>query len=91
MEGYAMPVLRMSKNAPTAHRSRHMTRCSVQMDLKAVPTARTVSAKLAHGPQSIAPAMTAIARSGKNDLPATSLVLERNSCHGRPMLRSPEI
>jgi hypothetical protein len=37
-------------------------------------------AKLTHGPQSIAPAITTIAKNGQNDLPSTSPVRNKNEC-----------
>ncbi len=90
MENYTVPILRISQNAP-AIRDRCLGRRSAQISLNTAATARTVTAKLTHGPQSIVPAITAIAKRGKNDLPTKSVVFERDSCHRRPMLRSPEI
>jgi hypothetical protein len=71
MEGHAMPVLRVGKNAPAA-------RLSAQINLNAAAIASTTTAKLTQGPQSIAPTITAIVRRGKKDLPITTLVFERN-------------
>jgi hypothetical protein len=88
MESHAVPVLRMGENAPPAHRRRRMTRLFAQINLNAAATARTVATKLTHGPQSIVPAMTTIAKRGKNDLPSTSLVFERSPCDRRSMLSS---
>jgi hypothetical protein len=87
MENDAVPVLRMGENTPP---TRHlcMSGVSAQISLSAAATAITVTAKLTHGPQSIAPAITAIAKSGKNDLPSTCLAFERKPSDGRPMLRS---
>jgi len=76
-----VPVLRVGENAPRA-------RLSAQINLNAATTARTTTAKLTQGPQSIAPAMTVIARRGKNDLPIAAVVFEKNPAEGGPMLRS---
>jgi hypothetical protein len=89
MEGHAVPVLRMGENAPTAHRRRCITRLFAQINLNAAATARTVTAKLTHGPQSVVPPMTTIAKNGKNDLPSTSLIFERNPWDRPSMLSSP--
>lgn len=87
MESDAVPVLRMGENTPTI-RCPRMPRLSAQISLNAAATAATVTARLTHGPQSIAPAITAIAKSGKNDLPSARLVLEKKPWDTRPMLRS---
>ena len=83
MKNYAVPVLRMGENMSPTGRP-----CSAQISLNAAATAITVTARLTHGPQSIAPAMTVIAKSGKKDLPSTCLVFEKKPCPRRPMLRS---
>jgi len=84
MESHAVPVLRMGENAPTARR-RCTAGLSAQINLNAAVTASTATAKLTQGPQSIVPAMTAIAKRGKNDLPSTTLIFERNPSDRRPM------
>lgn len=90
MENYTVPVLRISQNAPTI-RARCMARCSAQISLNTAATATTVTPKLTQGPQSIVPAISAIPQRGKNERPITSVVIETNSCHRRPMSRSPQI
>lgn len=80
MKGYAVPVLGIGENAPTARRSRGVALISGHINLKAAATAATVIAKLTQGPQSIAPAMTTIAKRGQNDLPKASPVCDRNVC-----------
>lgn len=75
------------ENGPPA-RCPCVARTSAQISLNAAATAMTVTARLTHGPQSIAPAMTVIAKSGKNDLPSTCLVFENKPRDGRNMLRS---
>jgi len=87
MESDAVPVLRMGENAPPTRRPCRL-HLSAQISLNATATAMTVTARLTHGPQSVAPAMTVIAKSGKNDLPRTCLVFEKNSLDRRPMLCS---
>ena len=87
MENDAVPVLRMGKNTPPTRRL-CIPRLSAQISLNAAATATTVIARLTHGPQSIAPAMTVIAKSGNNDLPSTCLVFEKRRCDRRPMLCS---
>jgi hypothetical protein len=47
-----------------------------------------VTARLTHGPQRITPAIIAIARRGKNDLPKSSRVCDRDLCARRIILRS---
>jgi len=73
MESDAVPVLGMGENTPPTRRP-YLPRPSAQISLKAAATAMTVNARLTHGPQNIAPAMTVIAKIGKNDLPNTCLV-----------------
>lgn len=90
MENHTVPVLRISQHAPTI-RARCMGRRSAQISLNTAATATTVTPKLTQGPQSIMPAISAIAKIGKNERPITTVVLEKNSCHRRPMSRSPEI
>ena len=87
MENDAVPVLRMGENPPP---TRHlcMSGLSAQISLSAAATAITVTARLTQGPQSIAPAMTVIAKSGKNDLPSTCLAFEKKLFDRCPMLRS---
>lgn len=88
MEGHTVPVLGMGENAPTVHRRKGIGRISTHKNLNAADIARTVTAKLTQGPQSIVPAMITIAKSGKNDLPKTSRVCDKNACDRRLMLRS---
>jgi hypothetical protein len=52
-------------------------------NLKAAATVTTVIPKLTQGPQSIAPAITAIANNGQKDLPSTSPVRDKNVRFGR--------
>jgi len=75
-----MPVLRVRENAPTA-------RLSAQINLNAAATATTVTPKLIQGPHSIAPAITATARRGKNNLPTTTLVFESNPVFPKILFR----
>ena len=76
MESDALPVLGMGENTPPTRRP-CVARPSAQINLNAAATAMTVIARLTHGPQSIAPAMTVIAKIGKNDLPSVCLVFEK--------------
>jgi len=87
MENDAMPVLRMSEKAPPTCRPWILRPCA-QISLSATETATTTTARLTHGPQSIAPAMTAMAKSGKKDLPSARLVFEKKTCDRGRMLRS---
>jgi len=87
MENYAVPVLRMGQNTPPTCRP-CMSRLSAQISLNAAATATTVTARLTQGPQSIAPAITVIAKSGKKDFPSTCPVLEKKPCDRRGMSRS---
>jgi len=79
MEDHAVLVLGVGENAPTAQRGCAIVRISTHQNLIAALSASTVIAKLTQGPQSIVPTMIAIARSGKNDLPITRPVCNRNS------------
>jgi hypothetical protein len=88
MEDQAVPVLRIGENAPAANRGQGISLISAQSNLKAAVTVRTVIARLTQGPQSIAPAMTAIANRGQNDLANISAVCDRKLCGGRVMPRS---
>jgi hypothetical protein len=54
----------------------------------AAPSARPVIAKLTQGPQSTAPKMIAIAKSGQNDLPIATLTRDRTL---RILLRSSKV
>lgn len=83
-----MPVLGVGENTPAAKHCRGIALLSVHNSLKAAVTASTVIAKLTHGPQRIAPAMTTIAKSGQNDLPKARPACDRNVCGRRLMLRS---
>jgi len=87
MKNDAMPVLGMRQNTPPTRRP-CVARPSAQINLNAAATAMTVIAKLTHGPQSIAPAMTMIAKIGKNDLPSVCLVFEKKTCARRPTFPS---
>src|ERR1700735_266183 len=88
VKGHAVPVLGMGENTPGAEHCRAIALLSVHNSLKAAVTANTVIAKLTHGPQRIAPAMTTIAKSGQNDLPKASPARDRNVPGRRLMLRS---
>jgi len=87
MKSDAVPVLRMGENTPLTRRP-CSPRISAQINLNAAATAMTVTARLTHGPQTIAPAMTVIAKSGKNNLPSTCLAFEKKSYKTRPMISS---
>ena len=87
MESEAVPVLGMRENMPPARRP-WVPRPSAQISLNAAATAMTVIARLTHGPQTIAPAMTVIAKIGKKDLPNVCLVFEKKPCDRRVTLRS---
>jgi hypothetical protein len=87
MESDAVPVLGMGQNTPPTRR-RCVPRPSAQISLSAAATAMTVIARLTHGPQSIAPAMTVIAKIGKNDLPNVYLILEKQTRDRRSTLLS---
>jgi len=87
VEDYAVRVLGIGQNAPAAERGRSIAFRSVHNNLKAAVTASTVIAKLTQGPQSIAPAITTIAKRGQNDLPKANPVCDRNVCDRRLMLR----
>ncbi len=88
MEKDAVPVLRMGENAPPTPGLGRSRLCA-QISLNAAATAMTVTARLTHGPQSIAPAITVIAKSGKNDLPSTCLHSEKKPCDRGPMYSFP--
>jgi hypothetical protein len=88
MEDHAVPVLGVGENAPTAEREAPAAFSPIHSNLKATVIARTVIAKLTQGPQSITPAMTAIAKRGQNDLPNTSRVCDRNLRGRRLRVRS---
>ena len=60
----------------------------IHINLNAVPKAAAVSARLIHGPHSITPAITTMAKRGKNDLPKTSRVSEIILVDNRPILSS---
>src|SRR5450432_161505 len=88
MKRHAMPVLRIGQDAPAAQHHWGDEGLRIQISLNATAMAKAVIPRLTHGPQSMAPAMIVIAKSGKNDLPRTSLALDRNACDRRFMLRS---
>jgi hypothetical protein len=50
--------------------------------------ATMVTARLTQGPQIMAPAMMVMANNGKNDLPQTKPMRDKDSCFVRLMLRS---
>ena len=77
MEYHAVRVLRIGNDAPTPDRDRGLGLRDVHMYLRATVTATTVMARLTHGPHHIAPAITASAKRGQNDLPKTSPVVTR--------------
>ena len=88
MKDNAVPVLRMGEKAPAPQ----LRRCSGQSGnhncLRTAAIATTVTPRLTQGPQTAAPAIMAIAKSGKNDLPKTRPVGDKSVCDGRSMLRS---
>lgn len=88
MEDDAMPVLRMDENAPTARERRNSACILIHINLKAAAKAMTVIAKLTQGPQSMAPTMMTIAKSGKNDRPTINPACDRKACDRRFKLRS---
>ena len=79
MESHAVPVLGMGENAPTARSHLGIAGHSSHNNLNAAAIARAVTVKLTQGPQSAEPAMTAIANSGKNDLPRTNPVCNKKA------------
>jgi hypothetical protein len=85
VEDHAMEVLRVGQDTPGDRSSGWRVAHS---SLRAKVTAIAVIAKLTQGPQSIAPAITVMAKRGQNDLPNTCPVCDRNVCDGRVMVRS---
>src|SRR5277367_974596 len=88
VKDHAMEVLRVGQDAPPDRSSRSSGWRVAHNSLKARVTASAVIAKLTQGPQSIAPAITVMAKRGQNDLPNTCPVCDRNVCDGRVMVRS---
>src|SRR5271155_3042617 len=88
MEYHAMQILGVGENAPTTERDAPAASRPPHNDLIAKVIATTVIAKLTQGPQSMTPAMTAIAKRGANDLPKTNPVCEISVFGRRPRLRS---
>ena len=88
MEEYAVQVLGVGKNTPTTERDAGAAFGRAHNSLIAKIIATTVIAKLTQGPHSIAPAMTAIAKRGTNDLPKTSPVCDRSACRRWPRVCS---
>jgi len=80
-------ILRVRENAATARRRRDAALLPGHINLRAAITASTVIAKLTQGPQSIAPAITTIAKRGQNDLPSASRLCDRNACERSLILR----
>jgi len=83
-----MQILGVGENAPTTERDAPAASRPTHNDLIAKVIATTVIAKLTQGPQSMTPAITAIAKRGANDLPNTSPVCDRNVFSRRPRVRS---
>lgn len=83
MEDYAMPVLGIGKKATPRGWGRDSDWIAAHKDLIATVTARIVIRKLTQGPQSIAPTMSTIAKSGQNDLPKVRASWDRNGCDKR--------
>jgi len=77
MERYAMPVLGMGQKETTSCRL-CVQRLSTHNSFRAAVTAAAVTARLIQGPQSAAPRMITIAKSGKNDRPRARRVCSRN-------------
>ena len=87
MKPDAMPVLDMRQYPPTG-RDRPATVIRAHINLNAVAIATTVTPRLTHGPQIIIPAMIVMAKSGKNNLPRTILLCDRDLRVKLIMLRS---
>jgi hypothetical protein len=88
MKNHAVPVLGMGEHAPAPTRREGIACEGAQIILSAAAIARTVAPRLTQGPQSAAPAIITIAKSGKKDRPNASPVRERNVCDRRAMVRS---
>jgi hypothetical protein len=78
MKNYAVPVLRMRENLPTPQHRGGITGLGTHNSLRAAAIAMTVTPRLTQGPQSAVPTIIAIAKSGKNALPKTIPVLDKN-------------
>jgi len=88
MKEYAMPVLRVGKKTPRPQHRRGIGGIGNHSDRRAAAMATIVTPRLTQGPQSAAPTMIAIAKSGKKDLPKTSAVCDKNARARRPMMNS---
>jgi hypothetical protein len=80
MEDHTVTVLRIGEDLPATRSVQRIPVSSTHISFKAAVTARAVIARLTQGPQRIVPAMTAIAKTGQNDLPNTSTVCDSNGC-----------
>jgi hypothetical protein len=80
----------MGQNTPPTRRP-CVTRHSAQINLNAAATAMTVIARLTHGPQSIAPAMTVIAKIGKNVFRPSVWSLKKKRAIDAPSLTMPTL
>lgn len=84
MKNYAVPVLRMRENLPTPQHRTGTTGLGTHNSLRAAAIAMTVTPRLTQGPQSAVPTIIAIAKSGKNALPKTRPVCDKNLCDTPP-------
>jgi len=88
MENCAVPVLGVRDNARGPQWQTGVALISAHINLKAAAIATTVNARLIHGPQKMTPTIMVSAKRGKNDLPNTRPVDDKNLCVGRLILGS---
>src|SRR6185295_18031623 len=88
MKDNAVPVLRMGEKVPAPELRRGSGQSGNHNCLRTAAIATAVTPRLTQGPQTAAPAIIVIAKSGKNDLPKTRPVRDKNVCGGRSMLHS---
>jgi len=88
MEDHAVPVLRVRDKAPTPRQRLRVWGSGAHISRKAAAIAMTVNPRLTQGPHRAAPAMIAIANSGKNDREKIRPNSDKYIREGRAILRS---
>ena len=90
VKDYAVPILRIGEKAPGPQRCRGREVAGLwnHRDLKAAAIATTVTPRLTQGPQSAAPTIITIAKSGKKDRPKISPIGDTYVRKRRPMVSS---
>jgi hypothetical protein len=81
-------ILRMREQARRSRGRGGLARIIAHNNLSAAAMAMTVTVRLTHGPQSMAPAMIATAKRGKNDRATATPLREKNPCDKRSMFHS---